>query len=275
MPAIQNLINFTFVEYTPTSSVKNSIIVDDCSHHERSTLHSKVHVAFKRAIRHLSNTRHFFKHLRIYLYHFLHFIFGYNHQKADLQAKALTNSLIEYFTEHNILPTDLNFYSSFIKTFKLNSNEIKILNFLHENVDWEQLPNDMTKEQVILEMLYGAYFVIEDGGKSYDQWTQKHGLTNKKQRISSHISDAKQYAIRGHIFKEFLFSTKLDVNKKKVTWFQLERYPTTFLMNIHHLMTYILYRCTGKNQGPFGSSIYRENFNEIVLHLKQITPILQ
>jgi hypothetical protein len=217
-----------------------------------------------------SNTSCLLKTLKVYLNQFFRIVFGYSNKKANDKAKELTKSLSKYYESSDIRTIFLNLHSSSIKSITLNSNEIKILNFLHQKVDWQKLPKGISKELVMLELLYGAYFVIEDGGKNYDQWKKgPDSLLGIKRRLSSHCSDNSQYAFRGSFFKEFLFSTKSDENGKRVTWFQLERYPATFLMNIHHLVTYILYKFTGKNQGPFGASIYRENFNEFVLYLKE------
>jgi hypothetical protein len=129
---------------------------------------------------------------------------------------------------------------------------------------------DAKKVEFVKQVLQGAYVQIEDGGKIYDEWVANDDL-HKKLRHSSHHSCDKQYSFQGPLFKECLFSKKIvtDENgiKRETTWFQLERYPTERIYALPHLLTWILYKITGHNQGPHGSSPHTEHNNPLILHL--------
>ncbi|CDR33587.1 hypothetical protein [Criblamydia sequanensis] len=125
------------------------------------------------------------------------------------------------------------------------------------------------KSHFFLQIFRGAYVMIEDQGKSYDELKKIGSL---KERTSSHVSDAKQFSLTGTCVKECLFSRKQikkeDGSIQTFTWFQLERYPLKFGSRFLHLITYILYKLSGHNQGPYGSSPHREKSNPIIVQLK-------
>ena len=137
--------------------------------------------------------------------------------------------------------------------------EKEFFKFLKENIDFKE----GEKNEILLEILSGAYVTIEDGGKTYQKWKKE-----AKKRVSSHESCDTQYSIRGPVLKECLFSTK-KINDKTVTWFQLERYTSQDI--VRHGWTYMLYRLHEKNQGPYGSSAYWEGSEKsIILKLKEV-----
>ena len=129
---------------------------------------------------------------------------------------------------------------------------------------------DARKVEFVKQVLQGAYVQIEDGGKIYDEWAANETL-HKKTRQSSHHSCDKQYSFQGPLFKECLFSKKIVTDERGVervtTWFQLERYPAERIYALPHLLTWILYKITGQNQGPHGSSPHTEKNNPLILHL--------
>ncbi|WP_068468285.1 hypothetical protein [Candidatus Protochlamydia phocaeensis] len=149
---------------------------------------------------------------------------------------------------------------------KITDEERYTATYLREKIDWTGLD----QKDIILKILNGAYVLIEDDGKTYQDWTAH--LEEKHERPSSHESNAKQYAFRGPIASEGLFSKKTitlpDGTKKEATWFQLERYPAKLGYYIAHLWTWLLYKKTGLNQGPFGSSPHSEKSNPLVLRLR-------
>ena len=55
------------------------------------------------------------------------------------------------------------------------------------------------------------------------------------------------------------------------TWFQMERYPSNGSMKEYalHGWTYVLYKISGKNVGPFGKSDYIDN-SPIIFYEKEI-----
>lgn len=124
------------------------------------------------------------------------------------------------------------------------------------------------KARFLREVLSGAYVQIDDGGTFYAEWVKDQNLKIEP-RQSSHKSSAKQYSFQGPLFKECLFSKKKLEDGREVTWFQLERYPAGKLYLIPHLVTWALYRVTGKNQGPHGSSAHTENKNPLVLTISK------
>lgn len=147
---------------------------------------------------------------------------------------------------------------------EVSQDEKMFLNFLRNQIAFPE----GKEEELIYEIFKGGYVILEDDGKTYAEWSK---LKSCRERLSSHASDAKQYGIQGPIVKEWLFSRKQlpdeRGNPKVVTWFQLERYPTQWVYSIAHLWTYVLYKWTGENQGPYGSSKYQESF-PLLLNIK-------
>ncbi len=119
--------------------------------------------------------------------------------------------------------------------------------------------SDEKKLEVVKQALHGAYIQIEDGGSFYNKWVEE--VPSKKQRDSSHASSAPQYSFQGPLCKECLFSKKWvkDASgEREVTWFQLERYPLERAWLFAHFFTWVIYKMTGENQGPHGTSSYTE-----------------
>ena len=136
---------------------------------------------------------------------------------------------------------------------------------------------DNIPEEHIGEMIRGAHFILEDGGKFYDKF-QDYEKTF--QRISSHhpkVKDVLHKAgtdIVGTIPYHVL--TGLDGNGN--TWVQMEASPftkgltfTEVLINIlkedtinnlyyslDHTFDFISYKLSGKNIGPLGASKHPE-----------------
>lgn len=152
---------------------------------------------------------------------------------------------------------------------KISEEEHQLARYLKDKLDLSS--SGMDEHQLLSEIFRGGYVMIDDGGKTYEELCKN--LKNKHARLSSHESNGvTQYAIRGPIVKECLFSTKEiiqpDGSTKKVSWFQLERYPAKLIYHIPHLYTWALYKLTGQNQGPYGESSHREGSNPIVLKLR-------
>lgn len=172
-----------------------------------------------------------------------------NHElKAILDSLPVKEQRLLYKQMKNISPAEMQFF-----------------NYLRYSIDFTKLD----RSNFFLQILRGAYVMIEDQGRSYDK-LQKIG--NLNERTSSHESDAKQFSLTGSFVKECLFSRK-QIKKENgtlhtVTWFQLERYPLKFGSRFLHLITYILYKLSGHNQGPYGSSPHREKSNPIMVQLK-------
>jgi hypothetical protein len=150
----------------------------------------------------------------------------------------------------------------------VNPEEFYVGNYLRERLDIDE----GEKLRVFTEILQGAYVMIDDDGETYENW--KITLREKFERQSSHESSGfDQFAIRGFVVSEFLFSTKIVVDpdtglSKRYTWFQLERHPMKFGYAIRHLWGWVMYKITHKNQGPYGSSIHREDNNQLQFNLK-------
>ncbi|MCE5293995.1 MAG: hypothetical protein LLF94_05220 [Chlamydiales bacterium] len=150
-------------------------------------------------------------------------------------------------------------------------NDLRITHSEHYALKYfGDIINDHPEEEklaFVQEALNGAYVQIEDNGEFYNKWLQE--VPHKVQRTSSHASSATQFSFQGPLFKECLFSKKKVKNEdgtfREVTWFQLERYPLGKAYVIPHLLTWALYKITGKNQGPHGASAHTEHNNPIIL----------
>jgi len=124
---------------------------------------------------------------------------------------------------------------------------------------------DSEKLEVVKHALHGAYIQIEDGGRFYDEWVRT--VHPKKSRHSTHASSASQYSFQGPLCKECLFSKKWVEDAqgaREVSWFQLERYPVERAWLFAHFFSWVVYKFTGENQGPHGTSEHTEA-NPIVL----------
>lgn len=190
---------------------------------------------------------------------------------SPAQRREITNEIMQIVRQ---LPTKTQELLN-AHLHSMTHEELYFLEYMVKNIDLTRLPDEFKNNPQLLmaEVLRGAYIQIEDGGTSYDDWCAH--MPDKFLRLSSHESDSPQYAFRGPIVSEALFSRKAvaqpDGTKKIVTWFQLERYPAKFGYNMLHLWTWVLYKMSGKNQGPFGDSDHREKSNPITLYLKPRT----
>ncbi|MBL8821462.1 MAG: hypothetical protein JNJ77_02665 [Planctomycetia bacterium] len=99
----------------------------------------------------------------------------------------------------------------------------------------------------------GAHVELVDGHERYHAW---RALRTAVDRPSSHQSDGTQYQVAGPLCHAILFGKRRDV-----TWVQLENHPWGGVKNsIMHIVDWRNYHATGKNQGPYGSSIYVESY---------------
>lgn len=143
------------------------------------------------------------------------------------------------------------------KLLGINNSEYYVGKYLRERLD----ATLEEKSHLLKVALEGGYIAIDDGGVTFENW--KGNLEGLTPRISSHDSSGEiQYSFQGEAVSEFLFSTKIIdkglPTERKVTWFQIERYPTKFGFLIRHIWCWVIYKWTKLNQGPYGSSIYRE-----------------
>ncbi len=108
------------------------------------------------------------------------------------------------------------------------------------------------------ELLKGGHIRFEDNGLFYNELVDEF-YTNLSPRYSSHKSSQQQYSLSGPVIKEVLFGVSKDVQGKETTWIQFEKNNTkTFISLILHLFDYIMHKLTGKNIGPYGTSIFTE-----------------
>ena len=99
----------------------------------------------------------------------------------------------------------------------------------------------------VMDILSGAHVRIFDFGSRYEHWK---GLKSAHTRRSSHASDGPQYHVDGPLSHTILFG---KIGNR--TWMQLEGNP----QGVGHVVDWIKYSVTKKNQGPYGSSSYVEN----------------
>lgn len=124
-----------------------------------------------------------------------------------------------------------------------------------------------TQEQFV-EFLKGANIRLNDNGELYDKWME---LPHRKNRVSSHPSNGSQYAIRGNFLKENLFYIRVE-DGRRYTRLQLEAEPVTLTKTAEHMCTYLRYRCSGLNQGPYGESEHNDR-NPLIIdnpHIPQV-----
>jgi hypothetical protein len=119
--------------------------------------------------------------------------------------------------------------------------------------------NSIVTNEILEEILKGAYLRFEDNGEFYNKLVHLFHINLQKRR-SSHHSYVQQYSFSGPIVKEILFGVSKDEKGTKTTWIQFERHDTNTPVNlILHLGDYFIYKWTGKNIGPYGSSNYTES----------------
>jgi len=138
------------------------------------------------------------------------------------------------------------------KTIMKNINELN----LHELNLLAKLITVLTPKHLV-ELMNGAQIHIEDGGALYRYWKTFSGLTNRNKK-SSHKSVDDQYSFQGTLVKEALFGTRIE-NNIKSTWIQLESHATSLSQLPGHITSFISYRVTGKNIGPYGKSHFVDN----------------
>jgi len=155
------------------------------------------------------------------------------------------------------------------KSLHITPEEHYLMEYLGNRIDFSGY-TPQKKLELLLEMLNGAYVIIDDGGETYKKWVDD--IEKKKLRFSSHQASAPQYAVRGPLFKECLFSKRKIVEngvEREVSWVQLERYEVSLLYGALHLISWAIYKVTGRNQGPTGESLHTEKRDPIILKLKQ------
>lgn len=113
-------------------------------------------------------------------------------------------------------------------------------------------------DEAIAEIIGGAHVVLDDNGETYEKFSK--GSPTRK---SSHDSDKQEYAIRGNVVSELLVGVRGDK-----TWFQLEGSPLKLGHILLHFKDYIVYKLTGRNQSPYGSSAYTDN-NPLILSCRK------
>lgn len=96
-------------------------------------------------------------------------------------------------------------------------------------------------QRQISQIQKGAHVIIRDNGKLYERLLE-HGT---KRCFCQHQSLRKVYDIpasKGSVL----------IGVTTGTWLQWERYPP---LSFSHMCDWVLYLITGKNQGPYGSSL--------------------
>ncbi len=113
--------------------------------------------------------------------------------------------------------------------------------------------------KLVAEFLKGGQIIFPDeSAKLYGKWSNFTNNLISRKGTSSHQSEDEQFAIRGPFVKEALFGTRIGADGKKYSWLQLESHPTGLRYLLGHLISYVIYRITGKNIGPYGRSVYTE-----------------
>ncbi|MBN9378470.1 MAG: hypothetical protein BGO14_08235 [Chlamydiales bacterium 38-26] len=147
-----------------------------------------------------------------------------------------------------------------LRGIELENNEKQIVRVISQYTECQILSAEIWRE-----FLKGAYIVLEGIGP----YNELRSLPKTSEGTSSHQSHGPQYRISLKNFRECLFSKKAiktafrDLNGrqiyKQVTWIQLENYSTRLEELIPHILDYVKFVLTGRNQGPFGSSQFTEH----------------
>lgn len=183
-------------------------------------------------------------------------------QKAEKAEEIVSRKLpSEMLEKIKQVPLDVNHV--LIRLADANSHELTAFKYILENFDLEL--------EDIAEMLKGAHLHLYDQGNIYQRMK-----SNGKERISSHPSTLEQFSIQGKFGKEWLFGIKLPENEHEVDQFttlQLESHSVNGVMvAILHVVTYFKYLISGKQQGPFGQSVYTDK-SPLKLYPKQGSPL--
>lgn len=144
-----------------------------------------------------------------------------------------------------------------LRGIELEDSEIRIVRVISQYTKCQILSAEIWKE-----FLKGAYIELE----GFQPYHELRLLPGASEGTSSHQSHGAQYRISLKNFRECLFSKKIKtVNlngrriHKDVTWIQLEKNSTRPEELIPHMVDYIMYILSGRNQGPFGSSEFTEH----------------
>lgn len=145
----------------------------------------------------------------------------------------------------------------FHRVVQAHSDEMQMV---HDILDVAQRCHEHV-DGIIHEALSGAYLLIPDDGALYLKWIEK--LSTARIRLSSHNSIVPQFAVAGGFIGEGLFGqgiVKTETGQsRKYTWVQFEAYPNLWLTLLPHGYSYVKYCWTGRNQGPYGTSIFSEH----------------
>lgn len=118
------------------------------------------------------------------------------------------------------------------------------------------------------EVKRGAHVRVTDGGLLYDELSRYPCSP----RVSSHKSDSQQYEVRLKV--EGRAGYLLFGVFEGCSWFQLERHSGRIeavnllsgaVEGLRHLGSFVQYRLTGRNVGPFGTSPHTETRDPIVI----------
>jgi hypothetical protein len=146
------------------------------------------------------------------------------------------------------------------KNNNLSDSEISFFQYFHKEISSEP---DTVKEEIMTILLEGGQIHIP-GKNLYDTLSSQDGKYSRD-KLSSHQSNSKQFSIRGEFIVECLIGTRSH-NNQEYTWLQLERHKAygegffdTVINGLAHLYDWIIYKITGRNIGPYGTSNYVEH----------------
>lgn len=144
-----------------------------------------------------------------------------------------------------------------LRGIQLENNEIRIIRVISQYTKCQ-----ISSAEIWKEFLKGAYIKLE----GVDPYNELRSLPGVSEGTSSHQSHGAQYRISLKNFRECLFSKITEPAElngrwiyKNVTWIQLENYSTRLEELIPHILDYVKFVLTGRNQGPFGSSEFTEH----------------
>lgn len=147
----------------------------------------------------------------------------------------------------------------------LTESEIALIQKRYQNASasekkfFDDIFSHVRDPNVLVHLFRGAHIEFNDQGKAYKDWcTNLSNLTDRSGKgQSSHQSDVPQKSLQGDLVVECLFGAR-KIRGETHTWFQLESHGLGVTQVLGHAASFIAYKWTGKNQGPYGASPHTE-----------------
>lgn len=126
-----------------------------------------------------------------------------------------------------------------------------------EKIFFETIFSHIRDPKILVHLFRGAHIEFADKGETYENWCNDLSKLTNRDGKSSHQSDKPQKSFQGGLVVECLFGAR-EKRDKMHTWFQLESHSLKATEILGHAASYVAYKLTGYNQGPYGASPHTE-----------------